>query len=380
MLRSNSGRLIVMTLAVKRIYKNSEFARDLIFTLALDFMIAVIITIIASLRADNLSQLVFNFIGCFVVANCIGILMLLTFTYLGTYFSSLSKPFNWITLIGAILVATVIGCMLGGIILGALNFLDWKFYWAVFYRSIWFSALISLVIGVSISVHEGLRYKLEATSLRLREKELAEERARKLAIEARLSSLESRIHPHFLFNTLNSISALIQEDPPLAERLVERLAALLRFSLDSNQHSTVPLGQEMKIVGDYLEIESARFGEKLRYSIRIPKEAESVEVPPLSVQTLVENCLKHAISSRREGGEIHVGARVEDDLISIEVCDDGPGFTDEAIAVGHGLDNLQSRLAALFDDRAALDISTRGDQTVVTITLPRIEAQAIAAV
>jgi LytS/YehU family sensor histidine kinase len=201
-------------------------------------------------------------------------------------------------------------------------------------------------------------------------KELEEERARKLAVEARLSSLESRIHPHFLFNTLNSISSLIQEDPKLAERLVERLAALLRFSLDSNQNRTVPLSLELKIVTDYLEIEKARFGDKLRYSIEVPPEILAVEVPPLSVQTLVENSLKHVVAARREGGEVRITGRVSGDRVNIEVVDDGAGFTTGSIKPGHGLDNLQSRLTALFDERAALELSTRGGRTAVTISLP----------
>jgi LytS/YehU family sensor histidine kinase len=163
---------------------------------------------------------------------------------------------------------------------------------------------------------------------------------------------------------------LIQEDPKLAERLVERLAALLRFSLDSNQNRTVPLSLELKIVTDYLEIEKARFGDKLRYSIEVPPEILAVEVPPLSVQTLVENSLKHVVAARREGGEVRITGRVSGDRVNIEVVDDGAGFTTGSIKPGHGLDNLQSRLTALFDERAALELSTRGGRTAVTISLP----------
>src|SRR5437764_15089871 len=101
----------------------------------------------------------------------------------------------------------------------------------------------------------------------MRTRQLEEASARKLATEARLSSLESRIHPHFLFNTLNSISSLIREDPVRAERTVERLAALLRYSLDVNARGLAPLRHELKIVRDYLEIEHTRFGERLRYSV-----------------------------------------------------------------------------------------------------------------
>ena len=127
-----------------------------------------------------------------------------------------------------------------------------------------------------------------------------------------LASLESRIHPHFLFNTLNSISSLIPEDPARAERLVEQMAALLRFSLDANQSGLVPLASELKIVGDYLEIERARFGDRLRYQIDVPADLNESQIPPLSLQTLVENSVKYAIAPDRAGGEIRItGARSE---------------------------------------------------------------------
>jgi LytS/YehU family sensor histidine kinase len=224
-------------------------------------------------------------------------------------------------------------------------------------------------------IHEGLKHRLETTTEKLHVKELEEERARKLAIEARLSSLESRIHPHFLFNTLNSISSLIQEDPKLAERLLERLAALLRFSLDSNQRRTVPLEQELKIVVDYLEIERARFGEKLTYSIDAPPGLETAEVPPLSIQTLVENGIKHGLSRKRDAGRLRVSIRRSDDSLTIDVMDDGPGFDGNSIVDGHGLDNLRARLAALFDERAGVEIARRGGETVVSIILPWAPAE-----
>ena len=146
---------------------------------------------------------------------------------------------------------------------------------------------------------------------------------------------------------------------------------MLRFSLDSNQRSTVALGQEIKTPRDYLEIERARIGDRLRYSIDVPVALESIEVPPLSVQTLVENSLKYAVSPRREGGEIQIAARVSGDRVLIEVKDDGPGFQPGAIIAGHGLDNLQARLAVLFDNDAALDIAMRDERTIVTISLLR---------
>jgi two-component system LytT family sensor kinase len=210
---------------------------------------------------------------------------------------------------------------------------------------------------------------LEEATLELRTKQLEEERARKLAIAAQLSSLESRVRPHFLFNTLNSISALIREEPAQAERMVERLSAMLRFSLDTHQRNTVLLRDEVKIVNDYLEIEKARFGDRLRFAIDVPADLGLTRVPPFALQTLVENSIKHALSRQREGGEVRVRAYRDGDVIHLEVRDDGPGFTEEAMRVGHGLDNLRAHLYALFGDQASLTLRREEPFMVVTVTL-----------
>jgi two-component system LytT family sensor kinase len=172
---------------------------------------------------------------------------------------------------------------------------------------------------------------------------------------------------------LNTVSSLIQDDPKLAESLLGKLAALLRFSLDSKQDRVSPFGSEMKIVSHYLEIESARFGDRLRYQIDVSPEMQSAEVPAFALQTLVENSVKHAVANRIEGGVIRIAARAGNGMICLEVCDDGPGFTTDAIRPGHGLDNLQSRLAALFGSEAKLEITRDGGQTAVRLRFPQIQ-------
>jgi LytS/YehU family sensor histidine kinase len=231
-----------------------------------------------------------------------------------------------------------------------------------------------MTLGVGMSLYEAQRSRLETMTLELRARELEGERDRKLALQARLASLESRLQPHFLFNTLNAISALIQDDPDRAERMVERLAALLRFSLDASERGLVPLADELKIVTAYLEIERARLGERLTYTLDVDPEAAGREVPPLTIQTLVENSVKHAIAPRPGGGRIRVTASAAGDRLQLAVWDDGPGFTAAALRPGHGLDNLQSRVAARYGAAATLTIAPANGGTRVTITLPRPEA------
>lgn len=136
----------------------------------------------------------------------------------------------------AILVCmAMVGSLAANVVFQLLHVLPPSEFWREFRSSAPFSAVVSLMFGLSISAYETLRYKLQATALELRTRQLEQERAYKLLAESRLSSLESRIHPHFLFNTLNSIAALIPKDPQLAEATVGKLASLLRFSLNANQ-------------------------------------------------------------------------------------------------------------------------------------------------
>ncbi len=275
-----------------------------------------------------------------------------------------------VVIASSIVIMTVAGCALATVILVQVGLRPASDAWSNFWGIVRFCIVISLLVGLGVYFFESMRYRLAEASLELRTRQLDQERAQKLATEARLSSLESRIHPHFLFNTLNSISALIHDEPQRAEEIVGRLAALLRFSLDANQCSLVPLEQEFKIVRDYLEIEKARFGERLRYSIDVAPEARLCSLPPLAVESLVENSVKHAIAPRREGGEVRVSARAVDGGIEIEVADSGPGFSLEAIPRGHGIDNLLARLEVLYNGQARLDVGNEDGRASVRLVLP----------
>src|SRR5579859_104690 len=151
--------------------------------------------------------------------------------------------------------AIFIGLAMTGTAISGLVFIPigWVHDYRLFYfENLPLVILVTLLVGTALLSYETMRERLANATLEIRTKELERERALKLATEARLSSLESRLHPHFLFNTLNSISSLIPEDPERAEKLVEQMAALLRFSLNSSRNGVVPLEQELKIVNDYL--------------------------------------------------------------------------------------------------------------------------------
>jgi two-component system sensor histidine kinase AlgZ len=336
-------------------------------------LVAVIISALLIIALYRLRQPYHIFLAFFyptVCANIMGGLISMSLIRFGRRMYFQPFPLNWALIVGAILACTVAGSLVANLLFLALGLPPANGFWASFWLVNQFATVIALIFGVTGFVYEIFRTTLAVATLEVRTAQLEEERARKCALEAQLASLESHIRPHFLFNTLNTISSLIQDDPKLAESLLGKLAALLRFSLDSNQQRVSPLGTEMKIVSDYLEIETARFGDRLRYEIEISSEMQSVEVPAFSLQTLVENSVKYAVANRLAGGEIRIAARAENGAICLEVCDDGPGFTVDAIRPGHGLDNLQGRLAALFGSEAKLEIASDSGHTAVRLRFP----------
>ena len=225
-------------------------------------------------------------------------------------------------------------------------------------------------IFLAVTFYDYLRERIETTALALRTKERDEADARRIAAEAQLASLESRVQPHFLFNTLNSIAALIPTDPAGAEKMTGQLASLLRSSLDSAAESLVPLEQELKVVRDYLDIENVRFGDRLKYRFEIDPRLTGCLVPKLSLQTLVENSVKYAVATRREGGSIVVSATPAAGGVRLEVSDDGPGFDgDNESPAGHGLALLRDRLQMTLGDRGRLSVQSRPGHTTVTMDI-----------
>jgi signal transduction histidine kinase len=225
----------------------------------------------------------------------------------------------------------------------------WDRYWHQYFQQLTvLTVTAGVVAAVAGAVYDGLRY-----------------RARFEAAQARLQSLESRLRPHFLFNTLNSIRVLIAEDPAAAEDMVVRLSSLLRASLDVADHATVRLDRELELTISYLEIERTRFGDRFRYSVDVPADLRGAAVPPFALQTLVENSVKYG------GVDIRVRARADSGRLLLEVWDSGPGFPVElAVKQGHGLDNLRARLLAIWGDRGSLEFSSDPPGTTVRVSHP----------
>jgi two-component system sensor histidine kinase AlgZ len=199
------------------------------------------------------------------------------------------------------------------------------------------------------------------------------EDAREGALRARLAVLQAQVNPHFLFNTLNAIAALIPKSPEAAEETIERLASVLQYSIGATSRGRVKLGEEVAAVRDYLDIEQARFGERLRSSIEIDKSLEDDAIPPMLLQPLVENAVLHGLSSRDRGGAVVVHGRADRDAMILKVSDDGVGPGGSRRRGNRtGLENLRERLALTYGAAATLSFGARpGGGFECEIRVPR---------
>jgi len=187
--------------------------------------------------------------------------------------------------------------------------------------------------------------------------------------DARLAALSSQLNPHFLFNALNSIAELVHRDPVAADGMVVGLSALLRNSLESASSQQVALEEELRLLGYYLEIERIRLGERMRVEWAVAPEARAALVPPLLLQPLVENAVRHGISRRLTPGTIRVLAMIEAGRLCLEVHDDGAGQS-AGSGFGLGLGATGKRLPAPYGGVASLELLASPEGTVAKMTLP----------
>ncbi|MGE0392173.1 MAG: sensor histidine kinase [Vicinamibacterales bacterium] len=190
------------------------------------------------------------------------------------------------------------------------------------------------------------------------------------AREAELRALRAQVNPHFLFNCLHSISALAGQNPEAARRMCQELADFFRDSLRAGSEPLVPIETEVALVRRYLDIEQVRFGDRLRHTVHIAPEIAGLRVPPLILQPLIENAVRHGIATLLDGGEVTVDLATDGDraVATIENPFDPDG---RRPSTGIGLENVRARLTALYQQRASLTAGAAGDRYRVRVVLPR---------
>lgn len=188
--------------------------------------------------------------------------------------------------------------------------------------------------------------------------------------EIELNKLKSQLNPHFIFNSMNSIRALINEDPDKAKDSVTRLSNILRNSLQMSKNKVIEFKEELRLITDYLELEKTRYEERLTYNLNVADESLSTKVPPMMVQTLVENAIKHGVSKLPGGGNIELVTKVEGDMHYISIINDG-SISRKEDKPGFGLENTRQRLQLLYGSNATFDIKEEKDKVIAELVIPK---------
>jgi two-component system, LytTR family, sensor kinase len=239
-----------------------------------------------------------------------------------------------------------------------------------------FNSLFSLYFSNDFFIYWMILFAVHALDYyrRYREGELKASRLEGQLAQAQLQALKMQLHPHFLFNTLHAISALVHKDPEVADRMIARLSDLLRLTLDSVGVQEVPLRQELEFLERYLDIEQQRFQDRLKVCMEIDSRTLDAMVPNLILQPLVENAIRHGIAQRSSTGRVEIRAKLKDSLLCLEVRDDGSGLTEEVgenLKEGIGLGNTRTRLQQLYGAAHQFHLSNASNGgLVVSLMIP----------
>ncbi|HUN54413.1 MAG TPA: histidine kinase [Smithella sp.] len=315
----------------------------------IDFILIVIINTmialaVAAIRRDN------SFPVSFIISQAFGVTV-----SAAVFFSLLIfRPRTWKSLFSIAAIDISLG-VCGGLLIGIFIlkhflhiFMDWRMH------SLWLTFITSGIIFSSFIFY------LLVTKIRLqyRSEMIAREKIKHAAMEkeylsANLKMLQAQMEPHFLFNTLSNVLSLIDTQPEKGKSMLLDLTKLLRTTLSRTMPDRTTLAQEISMIEAYLNIQKIRMDSRLHYTIDVPDNIRQYSFPPMLLQPLVENALRHGLEPKEEGGEIIISAEAKDHLLIIKVADTGLGFSDFDKA-GVGIANVRERLALLYGDAGRL--------------------------
>jgi sensor histidine kinase YesM len=297
----------------------------------------------------------------FIFSQCIGMSIYLANLAVVPFFRYATRLYHQILfIVAAVIVGAGFGTILGAVANG-MNPAVFIRENAAFFGQV---LLIGLVFGVIISY-------IFISFGKITEEKMKRLEAEKFAVETELKLLQSQMEPHFLFNTLSNVLSLIDSDRDKARRMLESFTSFLRSSYLTARHRTVTLAQEMEVVRNYLRVFHVRMGDRLRYEIDMPDDVRDVPVPPLLIQPLVENAIKHGLEPAPEGGAIGIRMVCDGGVARIFVTDTGIGVKETGPGAGIGLANIRKRLDLAYGGRARLLFEENKPRGVkVTIEIP----------
>ena len=343
--------------------------------------IVVLLTFDLALNSILTSSSVWNFY------STAGITWGACFFFAGLVLRSHYKNANWETQTQSmVLIKTIVSCMFFGFfVVLAMSFISMSLYfddylqyrryqnanvWSVqiiiefFFRN-WFATSFYLLCWMMLYI--GITSRRKAKQI-----EIDNLRLQNSLKEAELSSLSNQLNPHFLFNALNNIRFMIHEDANNAETMLMSLSSVLRYSLDSSKNEKVPFEEELEISHRYIDLIQIQFEERLNFSLDIPKQLSECYLPPMVLQMLLENAVKHGIDNIREGGTITVEAKLEDQTMILIVCNDLPAdYASTTKEPGIGLYNIGQRLDLLYGAQGSIKTEVVENKFCVTVEIPQ---------
>jgi len=346
----------------KKSYRDS-LPETLVFNQIAGLLVATMLTLYSELQPARAI-----FAICILFSNSIGLIIHFLLVAYRTLWSHLFRDqatarslFYLVLLVLGITLGNELALVLEGPLVGRLDF--------PFLSREHLMLLLAnlLVAGVAVAVADGYLQKKRNLERQIRENEQLKE----LQIRTKLAALQSKINPHFLFNTLNTVVDLVHKDPHTVERIILDLSEIYRKLLFLPETATIPLGEELELVRAYLDIEKIRMGRRLEYEISIDEPLRGFRVPPLLIEPLVENAVIHGISPKKEGGRVSVEVVAEPNRLRIVVADEGCGFNPALVGPGFGLSSVAERLRLNYRGRARLSIESRsGGGTRAIVELP----------
>lgn len=331
------------------IYQES-FGRSLLRGISINIvfctLIAIFLSIIGFAPRGEVTSFWYNFVFSQCVGNFCCVLVMASQRYLPRK--------NWWAVVAFIFVALLLGGFLG-IVLAALllgidlgGFLGERgFILRIILGTLWF--------GFTITFLWRLYEKVVETKAVAQEEKVKRITSEKAVVETNLKFLQAQIEPHFLFNTLSNIHTLLDSDPAKGKSMLADLTRYLRTSLSKSRQEMSTVAQEMELICDYLRIYQVRMGERLRFEIDVPEHLAGAALPPMLVQPIVENAIKHGLEPKIDGGDITIRAAMNGENLSIEVKDTGLGFVSSQ-RQGTGLTNIKQRLKSLYAEKGRLQL------------------------
>lgn len=223
-----------------------------------------------------------------------------------------------------------------------------------------FSVIVVVIVCTIIYVYHAKKASLNA---KIQERDIEVVKLSQMKTQAELATLQSKINPHFLYNSLNAIASLIHEDPDKAESMTLKLSKLFRYSINQNQENMVQVREEMEIVSTYLDIEKVRFSDRINFTIEVDPELLDHKIPRFLIQPLVENALKHGLKDVIDNGELNVKIQRTGDMIIISISDNGVPFPEE-LETGYGLQSMYDRLGLIYNNQNEVQITNQPSKQI----------------